>query len=116
MKRAETPGRERKGREGGRGGAGEEEWRGGQADGEKDSRDWETAHLSGREEHPGGERAGNRTQPVTWEPARATFPILPMRKLRPGEGKWFVQGQVLERLISLLSLHFLTSPSVLSQF
>lgn len=49
-------------------GQGGEEWRGGQADGEKGSGDWETAHLIGREGRPGGERAGNMTQPGTWEP------------------------------------------------
>lgn len=68
------------------------------------SRNWERARLTGREGCTEGEREGNRNQPVGWALARTTFLILQTRKLRPGEGKWFAQGQGLEGIICSLAL------------
>ena len=72
--------------------------------GRNGSRNWERAHLTGRPGCTEGEREGNRNQPVGWQLARTTFLILQMRKLRPGEGEWFAQGQVREGLICFLAL------------
>lgn len=65
--------------------------------------DWETAHLIGREGRPGGERAGNMTQPGTWEPGGPPSHFTDEETEAQG-GEAICEGQVLKRLISLLSV------------